>query len=229
MISSSPIVISSGSPPPGTSYAERAIFADRSLLNANHFSDRVGLVRAAESEHAALRGAAYHLLAEEATPQDEALLQRGLSDREGVVRAWAAFGLERLQRGAGISALHELARQAPAFAEYGPLVAASALARLGDPVGLETIRKALLDLDEPVAVVQHLYWFAALGRPEIWTLYEQALADPTPPVRELALLQLRQLSDPAALAVVQRFAAAHPEESAAASLARDILAERAQS
>jgi hypothetical protein len=222
-----PIVISSGAPPPGTPYDLRDAAASQALLHTNGYADsRQGIVRATESEHAVLRTAAYHLLAEAAQGDDRELLSRGLEDAEGAVRAWAAFGLEKLHAGAGIEALRALAKQAPQFAEYGPLVAAVALARLGDSAGFPTVREAMRSFDEPLPVVRCLFWFAPLGLAELWPLYEQALADPTPGVRPLALLQLHQLSAPEATAVLQRHFAAQVPGSSEAAAAQAALADR---
>jgi HEAT repeat protein len=223
-------VISSGGPPPGTPYDAREAAASRVLLESNGYAGtRQGARRAAESEHAVLRTAAFHLLAEDAQPEELELLRLGAADGEGSVRAWAAFGLEKLQPGAGIEVLRELAGRQPQFAEYAPLIAAAALARLGDPSGLATVEDAMRSFDEPLPVVRSLYWFAPLGRAELWPLYERALADATPGVRPLALLQLRQLPNPEVSSVLQRFLATEPPGSADAATAQGILAERASS
>lgn len=225
-----PLVISSGGPPPGTPYAAREAAASRVLLEANGYAGtRQGVLRAAESQHAVLREAAFHLLAEDAQPEELELLKHGAADGQGSVRAWAAFGLEKLQPGAGIAVLRELASRQPQFAEYAPLIAAAALARLGDPAGLATVEEAMSSFDEPLPVVRSLYWFAPLGRPELWPLYDRALADATPGVRQLALLQLRQLPNPEVRAVLQRFLDKGPPGSADVAVAQDILSARAGS
>lgn len=225
-----PVVIASGSPPAGTSYAAREAALSQHLLEHNGFAaSRMGTLRATESAHPALRVAAYHLLAEAPQPEDHELLLHGLRDREGAVRAWAAFGLERLAPGTGAPALHALAAEPLQFAEYGPLIAAAALARLGDAAGLPAMQAAMSNTDEPIAVVQRLYWFASLGRDELWPLFERALADPRPGVRPLALLQLRHLAAPQATAVLERFAASLPQDSAEASALRELLATRGAS
>lgn len=225
-----PVVISSGSPPPGSAYATRETALSQHLLEHNGFAvSRMGTLRATESAHPALRVAAFHLLAEAPQAEDHELFLHGLHDREGAVRAWAAFGLERLSPGTGVPALRALAAESLQFAEYGPLVAAAALARLGDASGLPAMQAAMSNTNEPVAVVQRLYWFAALGRDELWPLYERALADVRPGVRPLALLQLRQLAEPQATAVLQRFAASLPQDSPEAGALRELLAERGAS
>lgn len=222
-----PIVISSGSPPPGIPYDAREAAASRAFLESNGYAaTRQGFERASESAHAVLRAAAFHLLAEDPREEEIEFLERGAADAEGEVRAWAAFGLEKLRPGAGVETLRALARQRPAFAEYGPLVAAAALARLGDPSGFATVKDAMESFDEPIAVVKRLYWFAALCGDELWPLYERALQDSTPGVRELALSQLRQLPDVEAAAVVERFAATHDPESTQGAIAREILSVR---
>lgn len=222
-----PVVIASGSPPAGTPYAAREAALSQHLLEHNGFAvSRMGTLRATESAHPALRVAAFHLLAETPLDEDQDLFRHGLQDREGAVRAWAAFGLERLSPGAGAPALRALAAEPLQFAEYGPLIAAAALARLGDATGLPAIQAAMSNTDEPVAVVQRLYWFAPLGREELWPLYERALADMRPGVRPLALLQLRHLAAPQATAVLERFAASLPPDSPEAATLRELLAQR---
>jgi hypothetical protein len=226
VISSSPIVISSGSPPPGTPFSQREADANRRLLEANgHGGGADAWRRAVGSEHAPLRAAAYQLLAEDPAAEDLALFEHGLGDPDGAARAWAALGLEQLRPGAGRAALLQLAGEAPEFAEYGPLIAAAALARLGDPAGLATVLRADAGFDERAPVVQRLFWFARLGCSEIWPLYERALGD-APAVRELAMTQLRELGVPEAVQVVERFVAAHPADAPATASARAFLAER---
>ncbi len=222
-----PVVIASGSPPAGTPYAAREAALSQHLLEHNGFAvSRMGTLRATESAHPALRVAAFHLLAETPLDEDRELFRHALSDREGAVRAWAAFGLERLSPGAGAPTLRALAAEPLQFAEYGPLIAAAALARLGDAAGLPAIQAAMSNTDEPVAVVQRLYWFAPLGREELWPLYERALEDARPGVRPLALLQLRQLAAPKATAVLERFAASLPADAPESLALRELLAER---
>jgi HEAT repeat protein len=221
-----PIVISSAAPPVGTPYDLREVAASKAFLQSNGYADsRQGMVRATEAEHAALRTAAYHLLAEDAQSADRELLSKGLEDSESAVRAWAAFGLEKLHPGDGIDALREFASHQPQFAEYGPLVAAVALARLKDPAGFTTVQEAMHSFDERIPVVRCLFWFAPLGIPELWPLYELALADATPGVRQLALLQLRQLAAPEAAAVLQRHLAAQAPDSSEAEPAQAIVLE----
>lgn len=223
------IVIPSGSPPTGTPFSQREATAHRQLLEVNgHGGGPEVWRRAAQSDHPSLRAAAYQLLAENAATEDLALFERGLVDPDGATRAWAAFGLERLRAGVGRSVLLELTRRAPDFAEYGPLIAADVLARLGDPAGLATVVRADATFDERIPVVQRLFWFARLERPEIWPLYERALRD-EPAVRELAITQLRELGSPEAVQIVKRYVATHPGDTVATASARAFLAERESS
>jgi HEAT repeat protein len=224
--SSAPIVIPSGSPPPGTPFSQHEAAAHRTLLEANgQGGGPEGWRSATRSEHPALRAAAYQLLAEDAAAEDLALFEHGLGDPDGAARAWAAFGLERLRPGAGRATLLQLAGEALEFAQYGPLIAAAALARLGDPAGLATVVRADATFDERIPVVQRLFWFARLGCPEVWPLYERALGE-GPAIRELAMMQLRELGSPAAVRVVEHHVAAHPADAAATASGRAFLAER---
>jgi hypothetical protein len=226
VIASAPLVIPSGSPPPGTPYSQRESDANRRLLEANGLGGGPeAWRRAVRSVHPPLRAAAYQLLAEAAAGEDLALFEQGLADPDGATRAWAALGLERLRPGAGLEVLRQLAGEPPDFAEYGPLIAADALARLGDAAGLETLVHADATFDERVPVVQRLFWLARLGRPEIWPLYERALGEGIA-VRELALMQLRELDTPEAVRVVERYVAAHPADAAETASARAFLAQR---
>jgi hypothetical protein len=214
-VSTSPsIVISSSSPPPGTPFSQREAHAHRQLLEANGYgAEPAAWRRATCDEHPSLRAAGYQLLADEAAAEDLALFERGLRDPDGATRAWAALGAERVHPGAGRPVLLELAGGVPQFAEYGPLIAAAALARLGDPAGLPTVVRADAAFDERIPVVQRLFWFGRLGWPEIWPLYERALGD-EPAVRELAMAQLRELGSIEAVQVVERYVASHPADAA---------------
>lgn len=149
--------------------------------------------------------------------------ERGLADDDLAARAWAAFGLERVRPGAGRATLRALADGPIEFAEYGALLAAAALARLGDATAFATIARADAEFDERVPVVQRLYWFGRLGVDEVWPLYAEALDDDAPGVRELALLQLRELASAPARAVIERFIASRPEDDEQTAAARAVL------
>lgn len=224
MTSPTPIVIPSGSPPPGTPFSQRESAAHRLLLDANGYGG-AGVRQAIRADDATLRAAAYQLLADASAADDAAIFDQGLRDSDGAVRAWAALGLERLRPGAGRPVLRQLAAGKLEFGDYAPLIAADALARLGDPAGLPTLSRADA-LDEPLAVLQRVFWFARLGSAEVWPRYERALASGGA-ARELALLQLRELASRDAVRVIERYVAAHPADAEDTASARAILAELA--
>lgn len=220
------IVISSKPTPPGTRFSERDVVTARSMLEANGFTaDPAGWRRATECDEPSLRALGFQLLAEHADDVDPAVFERGVADRDGAVRAWAAFGLERLRPGAGRPVLAQLAARPIEFAEYGPLVAATALARLGDPSAFATLVRAEAEPTMRVPVVQRLYWFAKHDLDEVWAAYARALDD-TQVLRDLAILQLRELDAPGARAVLDAFVASHPPDAPVTAGARAALAQR---
>lgn len=223
MTSPPPIVIPTGSPPAGTPFSQRESAGHRLLLEANGYGGATGVRQALRADDATLRAAAYQLVADASTPDDASIFEQGLRDPDGAVRAWAALGLDRLRPGAGRPVLRQLAADKLTFGDYAPLIAADALARLGDPAGLPTLARADA-LDEPLAVLQRVFWFARLGCAEVWPRYERALAGGDA-ARELALLQLRELATPDAVRVIERFVTAHPADAEDTASARAVLAE----
>jgi hypothetical protein len=220
------IVLTSQPAPPGTPFVERELVTARSMLEANGYAaEPAAWRRAAGSDEPSLRAFAFQLLAEGAADGDAARFERALGDRDGAVRAWAAFGLERIRPGAGRPALHELAGAPIEFADYGPLIAAAALARLGDPSGFATLVRAEAEPAMRVPVVQRLMWFAAHDVEAVWPAYARAL-EGAPVVRELAIMQLRELDQPRAREVLEAFVAAHPAGDPSTAGARAVLAQR---
>ncbi len=220
------IVISSEGTPPGTRFVEREVLSARSMLEANGYADDpAAWRRATESDEPSLRALAFQLLAENAGGGDTAVFERGVRDRDGAVRAWAAFGLEQVQTGGGRPFLEELAVAPIEFAEYGPILAAAALARLGDPSAFATLVRAEGEPTMRVSVVQRLYWFASLDVDDVWPAYARAL-EGTQVLRDMAILQLRELGTPRAQKVLEAFVAAHPADASVTAGARAVLAQR---
>lgn len=200
--------------PTGTPFSERESLVHRALLIANGYqATAIGYRRAAVSDEATLRTAAFQLLAREPIEEHLVLFEHGVADRTASVRAFAAFGLDQLRPGRGLAILHELAARPLEFGDYAPLIAAALLACRGDPSGFPTVERALNELGEPRAVVARLWPFARLGVVGVWARYDQALATDDLTVREQVLAQLRELGevDPlgavAAAPVLARFVA----------------------
>src|SRR6188474_3550340 len=133
MTSPPDIVIPSVPIPPGTPFSEREAVVHRGLLRVNGYASAPADDRAATaSRQPALRAAAFALLARAPVADDLARFAQGAADPDPAVRAFAAFGLERLEPGRGAPVLREIAARDAEFGDYGPLIAAALLARLGD-------------------------------------------------------------------------------------------------
>jgi len=224
------MIIPSAHIPANLAFSQRESAVHWSLLESNgYLKDRAELRRATGSDQAVLRAAAFQLLAEDAQPEDLALFQQGSADPDSTADAWAAFGLERLHPTRGQETLKELAMRGPEFGQYASLIAASLLARLGDPSAFGTIRSAMREFAERPPVVQRLLPFAQLGVEEVWPLYAQALTEPSAAVKEMVLAQLRELHSSRAIPVLQQFVASQPDADPWTGVAQSLLAELRQS
>jgi len=217
------IVIPSVAIPPGTAYSEREVQAQRALLRANGHDDTASGYRgAARADQPALRAAAFALLARDASDDDRVLFAQGAGDSDLAVRAYAAYGLERVAAGQGVPVLRDVAAHAPGFGEYGPLIAAALLAQLGDASGFPTVERAFATLGETHPVVDRLWPFARLRVPGVWPLYDRALASSDLVVREQALAQLREVGAPEAAPAVARLLARLPADDPWAATVREL-------
>jgi HEAT repeat protein len=209
------IVIPSIPIPPGTPFSEREAVVYRGLLRANGY-DAVPAEyrRATGSSEPTLRAAAFALLARDPAAHDLARFAQGAEDPDLAVRAFAAFGLERLDPGRGAPVLREVAARDAGFGDYGPLIAAALLARLGDASGFATVERAMSVATARIPAIERLWPFARLRTPGIWAAYDQALASGDAVVREQVLAQLRELGSPEAVPVLERLLARLPDDDA---------------
>lgn len=218
-------VIGVAEPLTRTPYSEWERVEHRGLLAANGVAaDRAAWRTAAQNPSPSLRAAACALLAETPAPDDRATLTAAAGDGDPTVRAWAALGLARLGEHAQRAALRALADQTP-DGNTGALVAAGALARLGDASALPTIAAAFEDDAARAYAVKWLFDFARLPGADVWPLYARALRDPSEATRGVALAQLGELRDPRSVPVLEAFVAAHPGDGGQPQLARELLAE----
>jgi HEAT repeat protein len=218
-----PMVISSThSMPPGTPFSRWDHYDHLDLLRANGFgSDRAAWCRAALGDEAVLRAAALALLAEAPAEADRSCLERALSDRDPSTRAWAALATARLGRVQSQGELRELAAQPLASGDSSPLIAAVALARLGDATGFPAVTAALSRVASRALAVRCLFDFARIA--DVWPQFAIALGDSDPVVRELALVQLEELRDRRSADILQQFVTASHDE-ARQTRARALLA-----
>jgi HEAT repeat protein len=218
-----PLVISSAhSMPPGTPFSRWDHYDHLDLLRANGIApDRAAWCQAALGDELILRGAALALLAEAPAEVDRGCLEHALSDRDPSVRAWAALATARLGRAQSQADLRQLAAQPLAFGDSSPLIAAVALARLGDAAGFPAVSAALSRPDSRVLAVRCLFDFAQLA--DVWPQFASALGDADPTVRELALAQLEELRDRHSAGILEQFVAASHDEPQLAR-ARALLA-----
>jgi HEAT repeat protein len=218
-----PMVLSSThSMPPGTPFSRWDHYDHLDLLRANGFgSDRAAWCRAALDDEPAVRGAALALLAEAPVEADRGCLERALTDRDPSARAWAALATARLGRAQSQADLRQLAAQPLAFGDSSPLIAAVALARLGDAGGLPAVTAALARPDSRALAVRCLFDFARLA--DVWPQLASALGDADPTVRELALAQLEELRDRRSAGILEQFVAVSHDEAQQAR-ARALLA-----
>jgi HEAT repeat protein len=209
------IVIPSIPIPPGTPFSKRESEVYRGLLRANGYDAApYGYRQATSSSEPALRAAAFALLAGEPGAEDLARLAQGAADPDPAVRAFAAFGLEQLHAGRGVPVLREVAARDAGFGDYGPLIAAALLARLGDASGFATVERALSVATARLPAVERLWPFARLRTPGVWDAYDQVLASGDPVTREQVLAQLRELGSPEAVPVLERLLARLPDDDA---------------
>ncbi len=218
-----PIVLSSThSMPPGTPFSRWDHYDRLDLLRANGFGpDRAAWCRAALDGEPVLRGAALALLAEAPVEADRGCLERALTDRDPSARAWAALATARLGRAQSQAELRRLAAQPLEFGDSSPLIAAVALARLGDAAGYPAVTAAMSRPDSRILAVRCLFDFARLA--DVWPQFAGALGDADPAVRELALAQLEELRDRRSAGILEQFVAASHDEAQQAR-ARALIA-----
>jgi hypothetical protein len=219
-------VISSGrEPPPGTPYPQWEHYEHAGLLEANGFSaQRATWAAAARHEEAAIRAAACALYAEAPQVGDRAVLETAARDRSPRVRAWALLGLARLGDEARISDLRALAATAVDPGEGAALVAAAALARLGDATGVAAVRARMSEDRTRLEATRWLFDVARVDPTAAWPLFALALADPTPVVRSLALSQLEALRDPRSRALLEPLTSSGPGDELERARVRALLA-----
>lgn len=218
------MISSTHAQPAGTPFSRWEHNEHLDVLRANGFgAARNDWSRATTHDAALVRQAAYALLAEAPTPVDRAVLEHGLIDVDPTVHALAALGTARLGRAESTAELHALAAQPLSFGDSAPLVAAVALARLGDAGGFPAVTAALARADSKVTAVRCLFDFARLSV-DVWPHYAAALSDPDATIRELALVQLEELRDRRATTMLEHFVAGGPHDDAQQARARQLLA-----
>jgi len=218
-----PVISSTHSMPARTPFSQWEHYEHLDRLRANGAgAGRDDWHRAVLDGEPLVRGAAAALLAESPQEADRASLERGLADPDPSVRAWAALGTARLGRVESKPELHQLAAQPLTFGDGSPLVAAVALARLGDGTAFPAVIAALARPESRTSAVRCLLDFARLSV-DVWSPYAAALSDPEPTIRELALAQLEELRDRRATAILEQFVAAGPRDEGQQARARHLL------
>ncbi|MGH9164423.1 MAG: HEAT repeat domain-containing protein, partial [Acidimicrobiales bacterium] len=160
-----------------------------------------------------LRAAAAHVLgARQVSDAGDALLATAKAS-EDLLRAEAGYALARIGVEEG-AALLRTCLDRPVQAYLGGPVAAGFLARLGDPRGFAVVQDALSQENLIVRVVgaKQLLFFvpfdgqqaAGGGAIDVYAEFERALHDEHRDVAWLAVLQLREVQDPRAEALLER-------------------------
>lgn len=219
-------VIGAAEPLDRTPYSKWEHVEHSGLLEANGVAaDRASWRSAVGNPSPVLRAAACGLLAEAPEADDRAALTTAVGDADASVRAWAALGLVRLGDDRRRSALRALAAKPATSGDPGALVAAGALARLGDGSGLLTVAAALEHAEVRMFAVKWLFDFARVPGADVWPLYARALRDPAETVRGVALAQLGELRDPRAVPLLEAFVADNAAAAGQLQVARALLAE----
>jgi len=176
--------------PSGVPYDEGDDYDARALLEENGLSeDRDELIRLLDSGIGILQAAAARTLGAQGERTAIEQLRRLAADLdvEETARVQAAYALARMDVDGARQLILELLRL-PAEASPGPLQAAAALARLGDPIGFEVVRRSLESANPVTAMIacKQIFAFAPLdGRPlasggkvDLYDAFRRALSRP---------------------------------------------------
>lgn len=193
-------------PPAGLSYEETDDARAGALLAANGVdTTRPGLVAALKSGASVLAGAAARTLgarAEMSAVDDLLEVARASDD---LLRAEAAFAAARMGVAEALFLLKKCL-DAPVAISLGAPTAAGFLARLGDPAGWPVVLDALGQGNFLIRIVgaKQLIYFAPFHGPsvDVFGAYERALADDEDDVAAVARIELGQLDDPRADALL---------------------------
>lgn len=211
--------------PSGVAYSRWEALEYQAMLTANGFStSRESWRAAATTSVAPIRAAACALLAEAPVKDDLAALAAGAKHSSPMVRAWAVLGLARLGGRGSVQVLRTLAAAPASASERAPLVAAAALTRLGDPVGIKVLTLAMANDELRLEAARRLIDIARLDPAAAMPLFARALHDSQPTVRSLALAQLEELRQTPARSVLEEFARGSAGEPLERARAQKILA-----
>lgn len=192
--------------PSGVAYSRWEALEYQSMLTANGFSSsRESWRAAATTSVAPIRAAACALLAEAPAKEDLAALAAGAKHPSALVRAWAMLGLARLGGRGSTQVLRTMAASPASASERAPLVAAVALTRLGDEMGVKVLTLALANDELRVEAAKRLIDIARFDPEAAQPLFARALRDSLPTVRSLALAQLEELRQAPARSVLEEF------------------------
>ena len=191
--------------PSGVPYDEGDDYDAHALLEVNGLSDdRDELIGLLDSGIGILQAAAARRLGAQRERSAIEHLRRlaGDVDVEETVRVQAAYALARMDVGGAKQMILDVLRL-PAEASPGPLQAAAALARLGDPIGFEIVRRSLESPNPVTAMIacKQLSAFASLaGQPldgggtvDLYEAFRRALSRPERNIAGEARAQLLAL------------------------------------
>ncbi len=190
---------------------------DRHLLKEIGIGFAAGLVKDMREQ---MRGAAYTALKDVDSSETIPLLEDGLSDGSGLVRALAAEALGKLEEGRRSPRLRNALEDQAGLVKVSVL---KALGKGGDRSVIPLVEQALKD-EQPgvrLAAAAALYNF---GQTERWDLIRQAAAAQNPEERATALRLIGELKDARGLDILLE-AVTHPQPSvrgAAASALGDL-------
>lgn len=212
--------------PKGVAYSRWEALEYQAMLTANGFSSssRESWRAAATTSVAPIRAAACALLSEAPVKEDLAALAAGAKHSSALVRAWAVLGLARLGGRGSMQVLRTMAAAPASASELAPLVAATALTRLGDALGVKVLTLALANDELRLEATRRLIDIARLDPAAAMPLFSRALHDSRPTVRALALAQLEELRHTPSRSVLEEFARGSAGDSLERARAQKILA-----
>lgn len=209
-------------PPYDLPYDEYDDHNAMALLAANGIpEDEEGIIEALAAQTGVLLAAAAHAAGSVGIPAAVPRLRELASGQDDQAAVEAAFALVRLGVDEGRDVLHEaLGRSVDAY--LSPMLAASYLARLGDPAGYPVVAAALgsefvssrmLACKALLQLVPFHGQTDASGKPiDVAALYARALSDPDEGVQGEALVQLRWAPPSLARPLLERYLASDPDE-----------------
>ena len=190
---------------------------DRRLLKEIGIGFAAGLVKDMREQ---MRGAAYTALKDVDSSETIPLLEDGLSDGSGLVRALAAEGLGKLEAGRRSPRLRNALEDQAGLVKAGVL---KVLGKSGDRSVIPLLEQALKD-EQPVVRLAAAAALYHTGQTARWDLVRQAASAQNPEERATALRLIGELKDARGLDILLE-AATHPQPSvrgAAASALGDL-------